>query len=40
VLQAMKMNNIILAPFNGIIKKVYIKKGDMVPKASILIEMK
>ena len=40
VLQAMKMNNIILAPFNGIIKKVYVKAGDMVPKASLLIELK
>ena len=40
VLQAMKMNNIILAPFNGIIKKVNVKKGEMVPKAHVLIELK
>ena len=40
VLQAMKMNNIIIAPFNGVIKKVYVKKGEMVPKASILLELK
>jgi biotin carboxyl carrier protein len=40
VLQAMKMNNIILAPFNGVIKKIYVKKGDMVPKAFLIIEMK
>jgi biotin carboxyl carrier protein len=40
VLQAMKMNNIILAPFNGVVKKVYVKKGDMVPKAHLLIELK
>ena len=40
VLQAMKMNNIILAPFDGVIKKVYVKKGEMVPKSFLLIEMK
>jgi biotin carboxyl carrier protein len=36
----MKMNNIILAPFNGVIKKVYVKAGEMVPKAQLLIELK
>jgi biotin carboxyl carrier protein len=40
VLQAMKMNNIILAPFNGVIKKVNVKKGESVPKAHLLIELK
>jgi acetyl/propionyl-CoA carboxylase alpha subunit len=40
VLQAMKMNNIILAPFNAVIKNVFVKKGDMVPKAFVLIELK
>jgi biotin carboxyl carrier protein len=40
VLQAMKMNNIILAPFNGVIKKVNVKNGESVPKAHLLIEMK
>ena len=40
VLQAMKMNNIILAPSNGIIKKVYVKAGESVPKAHLLIELK
>lgn len=40
VLQAMKMNNIILAPFNGVIKKVYVKAGESVPKQHLLIELK
>ena len=40
VLQAMKMNNIILAPFNCVIKKVYVKNGESVPKSHLLIELK
>jgi len=40
IFQAMKMNNIITAPINGVIKKVYVKVGDMVPKSQVLIEIK
>ena len=40
VLQAMKMNNIILAPFNCIIKKIYVKNGEAVPKSHLLLELK
>jgi len=40
ILQAMKMNNIITAPINGVIKKIYVKVGDMVPKAQMLVEFK
>jgi biotin carboxyl carrier protein len=40
ILQAMKMNNIILAPFNCVIKKVYVKNGESVPKSHLLIELK
>jgi biotin carboxyl carrier protein len=40
VLQAMKMNNIILAPMNGHIKKIHFKKGDVVAKLQVLIELK
>jgi biotin carboxyl carrier protein len=40
VFQAMKMNNIILAPIHGVIKKIYVKVGDMVPKTQMLIEFK
>ena len=38
--QAMKMNNILLAPMSGIIKKINCKAGDTVPKSQILIEFK
>ena len=39
-LQAMKMNNIILAPFDGVIKKVHVKPGEVVVKNQLLVEMK
>ena len=40
VFQAMKMNNILMAPINGVIKKVNVKVGETVPKTQILIEFK
>jgi len=40
VFQAMKMNNILLAPINGVIKKINCKAGDSVPKSQILVEFK
>lgn len=40
ILVAMKMNNQILAPFDGVIRKVYVKKGDVVKKDQLLIEIK
>ena len=40
VLQAMKMNNHLTAPKKGMIKKVYVKQGDRVPKNQILLEFK
>jgi len=40
VLEAMKMNNHILAPMDGVVKAVYVKNGDAVPKEGLLIEMK
>jgi len=40
LLEAMKMKNEILAPMDGVIKKVHVKKGQKVPKQTILIEMK
>ena len=39
-LQAMKMHNIILAPFDGTVKKVYVKAGEVVVKNFLLVEMK
>jgi biotin carboxyl carrier protein len=40
VFQAMKMNNIITAQINGVIKKIYVKNGDLVPKTQLLLEFK
>ena len=40
VLQAMKMDNHLLATRNGTIKKIYVKQGEVVPKHQILIELK
>jgi biotin carboxyl carrier protein len=38
ILEAMKMRNEILSPFQGTIKKIYVSEGDMVPKAHLLLE--
>ena len=38
VLEAMKMGNNILAPFDGKIKKVHVKKDEKVKKNALLIE--
>ena len=40
VLQAMKMNNNISSHIDGSIKKIYVKKGDVVPKNFLLLELK
>ena len=39
VLEAMKMENVILAPNDGIIKFISVKKGDAVDKKQLLIEV-
>lgn len=38
ILEAMKMENVIKSPTNGIISKVHIKKGESVEKNQILVE--
>ncbi len=38
ILEAMKMENIITSPRNGIIKSVSVKNGDAVEKNHLLIE--
>ena len=38
--EAMKMNNYILAPMNGVVKKINAKPGENVPKYHVLIEFK
>lgn len=39
ILEAMKMKNDIVAPFDSVIKKILVKKGDMVAKNRVLIEL-
>lgn len=39
VLQAMKMNNKLTAPFPGKIKKISVTAGDRIPKGTLMIEM-
>lgn len=38
ILEAMKMENIIISPRNGIIKYVAVKKGDSIEKGQLLID--
>jgi biotin carboxyl carrier protein len=40
VLAAMKMENHLLAPKTGVVKKVYVKQGEVVPKNFLLVELK
>jgi propionyl-CoA carboxylase alpha chain len=37
ILDAMKMENILCAPCDGIVEAIYVKKGDIVTKAEVLI---
>lgn len=38
VLEAMKMENLVLSPMQGIVKKIHISAGDQVAKSQLLIE--
>lgn len=40
VLSAMKMENEMKAPANGIISKVHVKEGDVVKEGAVLVEVK
>lgn len=40
LLQAMKMNNEILTSIDGTVKKVHVKKGDVVVKNQLLVELR
>ena len=40
VLQAMKMDNHLLASVNGKVKKIFVKQGEIVPKHHTLVELK
>ena len=39
ILEAMKMRNEVLAPFTGVVLKIFVSEGDMVPKSQLLVEM-
>lgn len=39
VLEAMKMKNILIAPFDGVVKSVNVKSGDRVSKDQVLVEL-
>ena len=39
ILEAMKMRNEVLSPGDGIIKKIHVSEGEMVPKSHLLVEM-
>lgn len=39
VLEAMKMNNKLTAPFSGKIKKINVTEGSKIPKGTLMIEM-
>ncbi len=39
VLDAMKMENVIISPMEGVIKKVYMKVGERVSKGMLMMEL-
>jgi biotin carboxyl carrier protein len=39
VLEAMKMRNAVVAPHDGVVKKIYVKEMDIVSKNQLMIEM-
>ena len=39
ILQAMKMDNKLTAPFSGKIKKIHVVEGAKIPKGTLMIEM-
>ena len=39
ILEAMKMRNQVKAPFNGTIKKMWVKTNDLVSKNQVMIEI-
>lgn len=39
VLEAMKMANNLIAPVDGVVKRIHVKTGDQVPKNFLLVEI-
>ena len=40
ILEAMKMNNKLIAPYDATIKKIFVKSGEMVTREQLLVELK
>lgn len=40
ILDAMKMNNIVLSPIGGVVKKINVKVGEKVSKNDVILEIK
>jgi biotin carboxyl carrier protein len=40
VIEAMKMQNIIKSPHSGLVKKIFVKKGEQIHADQILLEFK
>jgi biotin carboxyl carrier protein len=40
ILEAMKMRNEVLSPVEGVIRKIHVSVGNMVPKDYLLVEFK
>ena len=38
--EAMKMQNLVLAPFDGTIEKIFVKEGEKVPKGGLMLFLK
>ncbi len=38
--EAMKMLNLVLAPFDGVVETIYVKEGEKVPKGGVMIYLK
>ena len=38
ILEAMKMENLVLSPIDGAIKKIYVTEGEQVSKTQLLLE--
>ena len=39
VLDAMKMKNTLTVPFSGVVKKIHVSEGQIVPKGFVMIEI-
>ncbi len=38
--EAMKMHNLVLAPFDGTVEKIYVNEGEKVPKGGLMLYIK